>query len=243
MRILLLVTGFLWAWSGFLGVDSSESASTASNYSLAEKSLKITKEGFNKENLLYNYQLNISYPVVRIDEPDIDYELNMAIQEIMSGAISDFQSKIYTEKANEKEGYSYLTLDYDVCRQLETVVSVRFIKITHYVGIEHPSLLYLTLNYDLEKKDFIFLKDIFKEGIDYKTILMDKINSNPDYCHIKKAKFLGNFCIEDECLVLTLNNSNGDRENCPESFRIKWSDLSDILNENAIGAHLNSHTK
>ncbi|MBX2841681.1 MAG: hypothetical protein KTR26_07910 [Flammeovirgaceae bacterium] len=212
---------------------------SGSSPTLPENNISIIKRGFNKNYPQLSYQLNISYPEILDENHEKHYELNLAVQKIMSAAITDFQGKLQKKGNASNFGYSYLNLDYNICRQYHGVLSVKFEKRTFYSGsgLKNPIDLSKTINYDVSRNRFIYIGDLFKPEVDYSKDLINYINSKYG-CKFESPAVLNNFCIESTDLVIIIDDSEKNQNNknvCENEIRIPWIDIEDILDEDNVG--------
>ncbi|WP_020529569.1 hypothetical protein [Flexithrix dorotheae] len=206
---------------------------------ISEKDISIIKRGFNKNYPQLSYQLNISYPEILDENHEKHYELNLAVQKIMSAAITDFQGKLQKKGNASNFGYSYLNLDYNICRQYHGVLSVKFEKRTFYSGLKNPIDLSKTINYDVSRNRFIYISDLFRPEVDYSKELITYINSKYG-CKFESPSVLNNFCIESTDLVIIIDDSekNQNKNVCENEIRIPWKDIKELLDENNVGYEL-----
>lgn len=194
----------------------------------------VEKQFFTKIGGGGKYEMNISFPRISYPRAEVNHEVNLDIQRIMTLAISDFTKKM-TEKV-ESEGYSSLTLDYKVYFHHADILSLRFIKHTVVAGNQKPSDFFLTYNYDLKNGRVIQLTDIFSDNEDFKSKVLNLAVNQLGRCKIKGDYALKNFCIELEGLILSIDDLTKNGKNCLDEIKISWEDLGEILRQDGIAS-------
>lgn len=136
------------------------------------------------------------YISVNLSIPMISYQENKNVEKrintILNGDITSFKNQTETSakeayKESKKHNFHFLPYEaletYKVTYNNGKLLSIPVVFYT-YTGGAHGNTLQEPYNFDLETGEKLTLKDIFKEGSNYKDILKDVIKSsieeNPD---------------------------------------------------------------
>ncbi|GAA4820696.1 hypothetical protein [Algivirga pacifica] len=156
MKNLLII----WLLSGF-GLYPVEEPTSGLKKDVVQMGILVEKQFFNKHNSMMNYQMDVSYPLVKYPLTEVEHQVNLGLQNIMALAISDFRSTM--KVLGEHKGLSSLTLDYKVNYQQHNILSIRFEKNTFYNGSRNQRKLVFTYNYDLSTRKRVTFGDLFQD--------------------------------------------------------------------------------
>lgn len=122
-----------------------------------------------------NMEANIKVPTVSVEDTEGNpleestAELNQKIEEYTSRIIEAYEQDV---AVNGSEGHEALNLDYEIITDNDRLFTLRFDESIVMAGTMHAVMIY---NLDKTTGQLISLKDLFKEGSDYITVLSDNI--------------------------------------------------------------------
>lgn len=122
------------------------------------------------------YELNIDYPNININNKVIENKVNkdikFKIDSIKNKFIKDIASS-FKDNTISKDSESGLTINTKVVNHDKSTLSLRLDVSSYYAGSAHPNNEIVTLNYDLNNGNQIYLKDLFKNKTGYMKLLSD----------------------------------------------------------------------
>lgn len=114
--------------------------------------------------------IDIKYPVIaNMDNKGIEENVNEIIRE----RINNYRTFYHKDDETYKETI-YVT--YEITKKTEDVVSLYFVISLYSEGAAHPNNLIDGVTIDLKTGEELQLKDLFKEGVEYKQILNQMLN-------------------------------------------------------------------
>ena len=117
------------------------------------------------------YTLKLRYPELNPDQPQAA-AFNQAVKDMTDSWVSQFR-KDAAEMAGtipDSNG-SFFGLDYKVFYNQNSLVSLQFSLSTYLQGAAHPNLVSFPLNFDLDARQKIALKDLFQPDSSYLAML------------------------------------------------------------------------
>ncbi len=199
-------------------------------YSDFSNEISIVRKSFNKN--YHTYQLNFTYPELIDRQNQKHIELNLEVQGYMVEAISVFQEKV--DMINNKNSFSYLNFDYNVCSNIEEALSLKFIKRSYHPGMNQALELNRTLNFDKRSGKIIHLSDLFLPNLDYERKIIEIINKKFSTCKVPSKMRLTSFCIKEGGLVIVLNKQVLPDDFCSDEVEITWRELQEMLNPESV---------
>ena len=138
------------------------------NKYIKETNLKIDKDKINIDKYT-NYEIidegiNIYFNPYRSSENNIMKFFNESQQ----------QAKDYYENIEEVENKFVANVDYDIKKNSDNILSIMIIYYK-FAGGAHGDYEHVVYNIDMKNGKFISLSDLFKEKIDYKTVINEEI--------------------------------------------------------------------
>ncbi|MGL6105990.1 DUF3298 and DUF4163 domain-containing protein [Romboutsia sp.] len=216
----------------------------------------IAEVKISKDSEFFKY--NIVYPVIRLYKEcvnynsyspkvieKINYEIYKDVMDFKNSVKKESKEykKIYKEQL-ENSGedyvkYKYETyVDYEVPYDQNNLISIIITKY-QFTGGAHGMTFLDNYNYNLLTGERLQLKDMFKDGVDYKSIVNDYINKeiskNPEDYFKDEGGFKGiienqNFYLEDDGIVVyfSLYEIAPYYVGIPK-FKLKYEDFKDYL--------------
>lgn len=127
------------------------------------------------------YEVKVKYPMIQGGEKEVVDKINKIIEDYTLDWINDIKllgeeySKEYKKSGNEMpkmEAYSLFESFYT-----DEVISLP-VTYYQYTGGAHGLTTKVSYNYDLKTGKILKLKDLFKEGFDYKSIIDKKVRED-----------------------------------------------------------------
>lgn len=138
--------------------------------------ITVNKESIKKDNKYLKSNLEI--PVINSDNSEIDNKVNKKIRT----DIMHFYEQSLKEAENFLDDFnldnSNFVADssFEVKKSTSNVISI-LVKYYKYSGGAHGYYEYIPYNIDLRNGNFLVLKDLFKEEVDYKTLINNEIEN------------------------------------------------------------------
>ncbi|WP_296645495.1 DUF3298 domain-containing protein [Romboutsia sp. 13368] len=172
----------------------------------------IDTQTITKNNKYINSVINI--PIIITDNKDLSKHINDEITTSIMKFFNDSQqqAKDYYEDLPEVENKFIANVDFDIKKNSDDILSIMIIYYK-YAGGAHGEYENVAYNIDINNGKFISLKDLFKEEIDYKSIINeeiriqieDLIKSNEENKGVYEFKSISDnqkFYIQDDNLVI-----------------------------------------
>lgn len=172
----------------------------------------IDTQTITKNNKYINSVINI--PIIMTNNEELSKNINDEITTSIMKFFNDSQqqAKDYYNGLPEIKNKFIANVDFDIKKNSDDILSI-VIKYYKYAGGAHGEYENIAYNIDINNSKFISLKDLFKEQIDYKSIINeeirvqieDLIKSNEENKGIYEFKnILDNqkFYIQDDNLVI-----------------------------------------
>jgi hypothetical protein len=206
------------------------------NHSKAE--IQVEKQVFNKSNMTDEYEMNISYPRIRYPHAEVNHNVNLDIQRIMTLAVTDFTEKVKKnrEAKTSPEGFSSLTLDYKVYFQEADLLSIKFSKQTLLSGNDKPNQVILTYNFDLRNGKILKMNDLFIIDSENEKYIISLAKKHSDKCKFKTDYIFNNYCFGNEGLILNFDDISNLSKTCHPEIIIPWNELQNILKEEGVSS-------
>jgi hypothetical protein len=200
--------------------------------------IQIEKQVFNKSNMIDEYEMNISYPRIRYPHSEVNHNVNLDIQRIMTLAVTDFTDKVKKnrEAKTSPEGFSSLTLDYKVYFQQADLLSIKFFKQTLLSGNDKPNNVILTYNFDLRSGKLLKMSDLFDLNAENEKFIISLAKKHSDKCKFKTEYIFNNYCFDSEGLVLNFDDISNLSKACHPEIVIPWEELRNIMKEEGVSS-------
>ena len=138
--------------------------------------ITVNKESIKKDNKYLKSNLEI--PVINSDNSEIDNKVNKKIRT----DIMHFYEQSLKEAENFLDDFNLdnsnfvADASFEVKKSTSNVISI-LVKYYKYSGGAHGYYEYIPYNIDLRNGNFLVLKDLFKEEVDYKTLINNEIEN------------------------------------------------------------------
>ena len=134
----------------------------------------IDTQTITKNNKYINSVINI--PIIITENKELSKYIN---DEITNNIMKFFnesqqQAKEYYENIEEVENKFVANVDYDIKKNSDNILSIMIIYYK-FAGGAHGDYEHVVYNIDMKNGKFISLSDLFKEKIDYKTVINEEI--------------------------------------------------------------------
>ena len=172
----------------------------------------IDTQTITKNNKYINSVINI--PIIITENKELSKNINDEITASIMKFFNDSQqqAKDYYEGLPEIENKFVANVDFDIKKNSDDILSI-IIKYYKYAGGAHGENENVAYNIDIKNGKFISLKDLFKEEIDYKSIINEEIRSqiedliksneeNKGVYEFKSISDNQKFYIQDDNLVI-----------------------------------------
>lgn len=187
---------------------------TENNYGKAEKisNIKVITKTYKED--IKGFQGDLKVPIItNMNNKQIEQQLNNVIQNDIISFLNDLkmQGKEYYEECKrlkvEPKDY-FAIVDYDVYKNNSNILSIA-VHYSEYTGGAHGMNYEKNYNIDVNTGKVLDLKDLFKEGTNYKDIINKEIskqiavkNSVKDACKIEGFESIE----ENQCFSIENNN-------------------------------------
>ena len=145
-------------------------------FELNTRNAAVDSKVINKENKYIKSELKI--PKLVMNNKEIERILNKKfesdIMNFYNTSVKEAES--YFDDFPDAENKFVISSDYEVKKSNNKVLSM-LIKYYKYSGGAHGYYEYIPYNIDLRKGNFIALKDIFKDNVDYKMLINKEIEN------------------------------------------------------------------
>ena len=145
-------------------------------FELNTRNAAVDSKVINKENKYIKSELKI--PKLLMNNKEIERILNKKfesdIMNFYNTSVKEAES--YFDDFPDAENKFVISSDYEVKKSNNKVLSM-LIKYYKYSGGAHGYYEYIPYNIDLRKGNFIALKDIFKDNVDYKMLINKEIEN------------------------------------------------------------------
>ena len=172
----------------------------------------IDTQTITKNNEYINSIINI--PIIMMDNKDISKNINDEIRNSIMKFFNDSQkqAKEYNDALPEVENKFVANVDFDVKKNSDNILSI-LIKYYKYAGGAHGYYENVAYNIDIRSGKFLTLSDLFKEDIDYKSVINEEIRiqieeliksdeQNKGVYEFKSIEDKQKFYIQDDNLVV-----------------------------------------
>ena len=172
----------------------------------------VDTQTITKNNKYINSVINI--PIIITENKELSKNINDEITASIMKFFNDSQqqAKDYYEGLPEIENKFVANVDFDIKKNSDDILSI-IIKYYKYAGGAHGEYENVAYNIDIKNGKFISLKDLFKEEIDYKSIINEEIRSqiedliksneeNKGVYEFKSISDNQKFYIQDDNLVI-----------------------------------------
>ena len=172
----------------------------------------IDTQTITKNNKYINSVINI--PIIITENKELSKNINDEITASIMKFFNDSQqqAKDYYEGLPEIENKFVANVDFDIKKNSDDILSI-IIKYYKYAGGAHGENENVAYNIDIKNGKFISLKDLFKEEIDYKSIINEEVRSqienliksneeNKGVYEFKSISDNQKFYIQDDNLVI-----------------------------------------
>ena len=172
----------------------------------------IDTQTITKNNEYINSIINI--PIIMMDNKDISKNINDEIRNSIMKFFNDSQkqAKEYNDALPEVEYNFVANVDFDVKKNSDNILSI-LIKYYKYAGGAHGYYENVAYNIDIRSGKFLTLSDLFKEDIDYKSVINEEIRiqieeliksdeQNKGVYEFKSIEDKQKFYIQDDNLVV-----------------------------------------
>lgn len=172
----------------------------------------VDTQTITKNNKYMNSIINI--PIIMVNNKEISKNIN---EEITNNIMKFFneaqkQAKEYNDNLPEIENKFVANVDFDIKKNSNNILSI-LTKYYKYAGGAHGYYENITYNIDMRTGEFLILENLFKENIDYKTVINEEIRmqieelikSDKQNKGIYEFKSIGDkqkFYIQDDNLVV-----------------------------------------
>lgn len=134
----------------------------------------VNKEVIKKQNKYLNSTLEI--PAVNSGNPKIDDMINQRIKDDILNFYEESlkEAQSFLEDFELDESRFIADASFEVKKNTSNIISI-FVKYYKYSGGAHGYYEYIPYNFDLRSGKNLTLKEIFKQGVDYKIIINNEI--------------------------------------------------------------------
>ncbi len=180
--------------------------------------------GFSREDSVLHYSLDISYPAIRGQEV-----FNAAVRAGMERAIDDFIAFIKDFNSENR----VMSSEYQLVQNTARVASIRQMYVWAVPGTSTLLYRFHNVNYDPEADALISLESLFREGVDHRALLKERLAEKISSHYKVEAEIteedLQTFVIGPDHLEFYKVLYPALMEPEPKAFQLKFSELSGKL--------------